>query len=105
MPSNYKINIFPKAAQDMEGIFDYIAETLCNKAAAIKQINDFETALLRVGQMPESCSLVSNEYVKEKTLRKLIVNSYIIFYRANKKEKEIEVVRVLYGMMNYIDIL
>jgi len=105
MASNYSLKIYPKAVQDMNGIFDYIYSTLCNPTAAIKQITDFETALNNVCVFPESCPLVNNEYITNKNLRKLIVNNYIVFYIADKDKQEIQVIRVLYGMMNYADIL
>ena len=87
------------ARLDMEQIFDYIAVELCNPTAAIGQINDFEKAFENVCTFPESCPYINNEYVKDKSLRKLIVNNYIAFYRI--KDNEIQVIRVLYGMRNY----
>lgn len=87
------------ARLDMEQVFDYIAVELCNPTAAIGQINDFEKAFENVCTFPESCPYINNEYVKDKSLRKLIVNNYIAFYRI--KDNEIQVVRVLYGMRNY----
>ena len=47
--------------------------------------------------------LTDNEYVRDKTLRKLVVNNYIVFYRAT--DSEIQVIRVIYGMRNFTDIL
>lgn len=105
MPNKYALNIYPQAVRDMEGIFEYIAVTLCNPTAAAKQVRDFEKALNIVCSQPECCSYIQNEYVKDKTLRKLIVNNYILFYRADKKKEEIQVVRVLYGMMDYEKLL
>ena len=99
MASKYQLNIFPMAQADMEQIFQYIALELCNPTAALGQINDFERALDNVCAFPESCPYIRNEYVKDKTLRKLVVNNYIVFYRV--KNEEIQVVRVLYGMRNY----
>ena len=99
MASKYQLNIFPMAQADMEQIFEYIAVELCNPTAALGQINDFEHALDNVCLFPESCPYIRNEYVKDKTLRKLVVNNYIVFYRV--KDEEIQVVRVLYGMRNY----
>ncbi len=97
--NKYQLKIFPMARLDMEQIFDYIAVELCNPTAAIGQINDFEKAFENVCTFPESCPYINNEYVKDKSLRKLIVNNYIAFYRI--KDNEIQVVRVLYGMRNY----
>lgn len=95
----YRLKIFPLARRDMEQIFDYIAVELCNPDAALGQIDDFEKAFENVCVFPESRSYVNNEYVKDKSLRKLVVNNYIAFYRV--KENEVQIVRVLYGMCNY----
>lgn len=97
--NKYQLKIFPMAQLDMEQIFDYIAVELCNPTAAIGQINDFEKAFDNVCTFPESCPYINNEYAKDKSLRKLVVNNYIAFYRV--RDNEIQVVRVLYGMCNY----
>lgn len=99
MENKYPLKLFPLAAQDLEQIFNYIAVDLCSPQAALKQIDDFENAFNSVCSFPESCPLINNEYVKDKSLRKLIVNNYVAFYRI--KNGEIQVIRVLYGMRNY----
>ena len=103
MANNYSLKIYPLAQADLEGIFEYIAVTLCNPTAARNQINDFKAAFEKVRNFPESCQRIDNEYVKDKSLRKLIVNNYIAFYRV--KDSEVQVVRVLYGMRNYETLL
>ena len=101
--NKYELKIFPLAQLDMEQIFDYIAVELCNPSAAMKQINDFEKAFENICIFPESCPYIKNEYVKDKSLRKLVVNNYIAFYRF--KNDEVQIVRVLYGMRNYESLL
>lgn len=103
MANKYNLQIFPLAQLDMEQIFEYIAVELCNPTAAINQINDFEKAFESICCFPESCPYIRNEYVKDKSLRKLIINNYIAFYRIC--ENQIQVVRVLYGMKNYESLL
>ena len=76
---------------------------MSNPTAALGQINDFEKAFENVCTFPESCPYINNEYVKDKSLRKLIVNNYIAFYRI--KDDQIQIVRVLYGMQNYQSLL
>ena len=105
MADKYSLFIYPHAAKDLESIFDYIYNELHNPTAAYKQIDDFEKALETLCLMPLSCPLVNNEYTKERDLRKLIVNNYIVFYRAKAETERIEVLRVLYGMMNFKNIL
>lgn len=101
--NRYQLKIFSLARLDMEQIFNYIAVELCNPTAAIGQINDFEKAFENVCAFPESCPHINNEYVKDKSLRKLVVNNYIAFYRV--RDNEIQVVRVLYGMRNFESLL
>lgn len=103
MADKYLLRIFPTAKADMEQIFQYISVELCNPTAALGQINDFAKAFDNVCAFPESCSRINNEYVKDKSLRKLVVNNYIAFYRVNNRE--VQVVRVLYGMRNYEKLL
>lgn len=103
MENKLKLVIYPAAQEDLEQIFSYISEKLCNPTAAIKQIEDFENALDTVCLFPQSCPFTENEYVKDRTLRKLVVNNYIVFYRV--KNEEIQVIRVIYGMRDYAKIL
>ena len=103
MANNYRLKIFPSAQADLESIFSYIAEELKNPTAAFDLIDDFERAFETIRAFPESCPLADNEYVKDRTLRKLIVNNYIAFFRI--EDGEIQIVRVLYGMRNFQDIL
>ena len=103
MPDKYSLKIFPAAAKDMEQIFDYIAVTLSNPTAALGQIDDFEKAFDLICSFPESCPLINNEYVKDRSLRKLIVNKYIAFYRV--RNNEVQIVRVIYGMRDYSALL
>ncbi len=101
--NQYTLKIFPLAQLDMEQIFKHITINLSNPTAALGQINAFEKAFETICSFPESCPFINNKYVKDKSLRKLVVNNYIAFYRL--KNDEIQVIRVLYGMRNYEDFL
>ena len=103
MEYKYKLNIYPMALLDMEQIYRYIAVELCNPTAATKQMQDIKKAFENICTFPESCPLTNNEQLKDRSLRKMLVNKYIIFYRI--KNKEIHVVRIIYGMSNYESIL
>lgn len=103
MENDYELSIYPSAQADMEQIFEYISVKLGNPSAALNQINDFEKAFENIRAFPQSCPFVNNEYVNDRSLRKLIVNNYIAFYRI--RDYEIQVVRVVYGMRNYEELL
>ena len=100
MKNNFILKIYPKASEDIKNIIDYIAVNLCNKTAALKQLDDFEREIKNLCIFPESCPLINNEYINNKNIRKLIVNNYIVFYEIDNINKEIHIIRVLYGMPN-----
>ena len=41
----------------------------------------------------------------KKNIRKLLIDNYIAFYEVDDIKKEIRIIRVMYGMQNYIDVL
>ena len=95
----------PKALQDLEGILDYIQNELCNEKAsedlAIKMFEAIDVA----SKLPESGMKVDNEYIVDKTLRYLLVDNYKVFYKHDKKNNQLIIVRILYGKMNIDKIL
>ena len=105
MENKYSLLIYPKAEQDMENIFEYISLEFSNPIAAINLIEKFYNSLEKVRYFPLSYSLTLSIAVKDKSLRKLCIENYIIFYKINEVRKQIEVVRVLYGMSKWEGIL
>lgn len=99
MVQNHEIIIYPKAQQDLKDIFEYISIVLSNPSAANKLIKDISDSIKNLPSFLLSCPQVSNENLKDQTLRKLLIKKYIIFYRL--KGNEIQIVRVLYGMSDY----
>lgn len=105
MNNKYKIIIEKYAQKDLMDIYDYIANTLVNKDAAIKLLNKVNEKFDIISSFPKSSPLINNEYVKNKNIRKILIDNYIAFYEVDDINCEIRIIRIMYGMMNYIDIL
>lgn len=60
-----------------------------------------EKNIMRLSEFPLSGSFVEDENLKNKGYRKLIVENYIFFYIVNEQQKEVVVMRVLYGRQKY----
>ncbi len=54
---------------------------------------------------PDSGSPVENEYLTDKSVRKLLVDNYIIYYKVQSDEKIITIIRIVYGKRNLDEIL
>lgn len=52
--------------------------------------------------MPQKYAIIDDDIAKKLEIRKLLIKNYIVFYRINKKEKIVEVHRILYGASNWI---
>jgi len=105
MDKNYDLIIEKYAQKDIQDIYNYISYTLLNKEAAIKLLNNINKKLQMIKTFPKSAPLINNQYVKNKNIMKLLVDNYILFYEVDDNNNEIRIIRVLYGMRNYINIL
>jgi addiction module RelE/StbE family toxin len=93
----YSLKFTREAKQDLIDIPNYIKYTLLNPKAADDLFGNFEKAFKQICTFAESGS----PYKKRKGYRKILVNNFLIFYKINKKEKSIEVYRILYAHSNY----
>ena len=75
----------PKAEEDLDDIFYYIAIKLNNTSAAEKIINKFSDQILRLQVFPFSGSLLEDDLLKDKRYRKLIIDNYIFSILSVKK--------------------
>lgn len=105
MDKKYNIIIEKYAQKDLESIYNYICNKLVNKEAAIKLLNKINEKFDSIALFPKSAPLIINNYVKNKNIRKLLIDNYIAFYEVDDIKNEIRIIRIMYGMQNYIDVL
>lgn len=105
MDSKYSYRFTEQAINDFEEILDYLYVNLENPIAAKNlQKKIFERIdLLRV--FPDSGSSVNNEFLSDKTVRKVVVNNDIIYSKVHHDDEMITIVRIIYGKRNLDEIL
>jgi toxin ParE1/3/4 len=101
----YSLKFTQKAYQDLDEIFSYISKTLCDEVAAENLINKIQQSVLRLKDYPYTCSIVSDNLLKAKGYRKVIVDNYIAFYQVDETETRVIIMRILYGAQKYQDLL
>ncbi|MEG6615165.1 type II toxin-antitoxin system RelE/ParE family toxin [Peptococcaceae bacterium 1198_IL3148] len=82
-----------------------MSNELYAEGAAGNILARIETSILRLRDFPFSGSYVADEFLKKKGYRKLIIDSYIALYLVDEQEKQLVVMRVLYGKQKYQDLL
>lgn len=103
--NNFVIKFTPVANKDLTEIYRYISEELFSRNAAIDLLNRIETNIMRLKYFPHSGSYLSDEFLRNKGYRKIIINNYIVFYIVFEQAKEVIIMRVLYGKQKYEDLL
>lgn len=103
--NKYGLKITPIASQDLDEIYGYIANELFNEDAAENLMEKIENNIMRLRDFPFSCSFVADEILKQKGYRKLVIDNYIALYIVNQEERQVVIMRVLYGRQKYQDII
>lgn len=103
--NKYRLKITPKASEDLDELYSYIANEIFNEGAAENLMEKIETNIMRLKDFPFSCSFVADEMLRDKGYRKLIIENYIAFYFVNEAEEQVIIMRVLYGRQKYQDII
>ncbi|MBQ8148277.1 MAG: type II toxin-antitoxin system RelE/ParE family toxin [Lachnospiraceae bacterium] len=91
------------ARKDLDKIWDYIANDLCNKKAAQDTINGILKAVDELAEFPEMGSKLYIADILSSRYRYVQYKNYMAFYRVNKDE--ILVDRILYSKRNYLEVL
>ena len=96
MTSNYQYHFTKKAEADLDEILSYIS----NPEAAASFLKDLPTVIASICSVPKIGSIVENEFLPNREIRKSLVGNYVLYYLPDIKEKRIYVLRLLYGRRN-----
>lgn len=101
----YKVLLAREADADIRNILRYISVNLKERSTAETMLNRFRETILSLETMPERFALVSNGYLASMGVRMAFAGNYLFFYTVNTDEARVNILRVLYGRQNWIDIL
>ncbi len=101
--NKYNIEYSKESKQDLIGIKQYIKYNLQEPQTAQKLISKIRNEINNLKYNPEIYEIIDDDLIKKFKIRKLIVDNYIVFYRI--KNDNIEVVRIMYGRRNWINLL
>ncbi|MBQ1207907.1 MAG: type II toxin-antitoxin system RelE/ParE family toxin [Lachnospiraceae bacterium] len=97
---NYEIEISLQAERDLRDIYEYIAFVLLAPENAIGQLRRLEKGILSLKEYPMRHRKYEKEPWKNRGLRVLPVDNYVLFYIANERLKKVSIVRVMYSGRN-----
>ena len=93
----YSIVLTETAQADLSAIFRYIAVDLQSVQNANGQLYRIEKAIASLDQMPERYHVYDRKNWRERNIRIMPVDNYLVFYIPTHDDLTITVMRILYG--------
>lgn len=94
---NYQVTMTQQAQADLREIFRYIAIDLQSPQNAIGQLTRLEQAIASLDRMPERFRLYDAPKWRERNLRIMPVDHYLVFYIPDHDHAVVTILRVMYG--------
>lgn len=93
----YAVKIYAGAYRDLDNIYTYIAEKLSEPTTTLRLIDELETAIFSLEQLPERGAVRRVGAYANSGYRQLFVKRFVIIYRVLKPQKEVHIVTVRYA--------
>lgn len=94
---NFQVVLTKQAKADLISIYQYIAYDMQSPQTAEGQLFRLEKAIASLDQMPERYRVYEHDKWKERNLRIMSVNNYLVFYIPSQEEMTVTVMRIMYG--------
>lgn len=101
----YTLSFSSSVMQHIQAACDYILSTFNNPTAAENLLDDIETHLQNLKQLPLSHPLVRDEYLAFRGFRMLMVRNYLLFYKVDIDHNIVSIHRFFHGSRNWKDLL
>ncbi len=97
MSKKYDFLFLPSARQDIREVFEYITQKLCNQKAANDLMDKLDETIDNIRQFPKSFSFHEDSELKNKSVRKVPIDNYILFYTFDEERELIKILYFKYG--------
>ncbi|MDD2190887.1 MAG: type II toxin-antitoxin system RelE/ParE family toxin [Eubacteriales bacterium] len=101
MENKYSVKLLPRAYHDLDGIYEYISETLIEPDIATKLIESIEGTILSLESMPQRVALRITGAYANKGYRQLFVGNFTVVYRVAEAKKRVLVITIRYSKSQF----
>ena len=101
----YTVRIAERAQRDIEEAADYLEYALKNPQAADSLLDELDSVLSGLEELPERYPPARDEILASWGIRFVRIRNYLAFFTVDQTEETVHIVRFLYGKSNWITIL
>lgn len=99
----YKIQITPRAEQQLDNIMYYIMNVLCNPDAAIHLFDELEGIYRKLVHNPKMYSQSEDWLLQARGYRKIPVDNYLILYLVDDERQTISIMGYFHSLEDHIN--
>ena len=93
----YQVQITKYAQKQIKDIARYVKVKLKNPDAAKKLVNDLQTAILSLENMPHRIPLTDEEPWRSEGIHKIPVKNYLVYFWINEIKNMVYITAVIYS--------
>ena len=97
----YQVIISPRAYQNIDDIYEYIAKNLFATQAAMNLVDKLEEAILSLETMPQRFSKRQVGAYANRGYRQLFVKNFTVIYRIDETAKKVFIITVRYSKSHF----
>ena len=92
----YNVSLTGRALRDLDDIYTYIAQTLLVPETALKLVDEIETEILSLEDMPYRFPERKTGAYANRGYRQIFVGNYTVIYRVDETDRQVIIVTVRY---------
>ena len=97
----YTVKMLDRAYRDLDGIYDYIANTLIEPDVALNIVDDIENAILSLDTMPHRCPERKVGVYAKHSYRQLFIGNYTALFRIDEIHKLVIIITIRYSSSQF----
>lgn len=99
----YNIEFTYESIQELNKIYDYIANDLSAENSAQKLVTIIKQVINDLAYMPRRHSALIKYIGANRYYRRIVIKNYIILYSIEEEENKIYISHIYYGRTNYLN--
>lgn len=104
MASEYGYRFTEQAETDLSGILQYISEDLSDPSAATALGRKVFEKIDAIRHFLQPGMVVDNPFLTDHDVRRVLIDNYILYYKAVDAEKVVCIIRIVYAKRNLDEI-
>ena len=98
--------VFTEEAEiDINQTIYYIVNELGDKSAAKKLCDKLFDVIQRICEFPYSSESAENKFIKNKNVRRALVDNYLLFYLYDEDKRLVVLLRFIYGKRSITELI